>query len=92
MEVMRAREKEQAQRELVALLTGSCHYRALLRWHGGRVGRSGERGRKGGRSGSPMARQKVRTHGASGGSGNETREKSGDEKDEWIRRRGGAVN
>ena len=45
MDVTRAREKR-AGRKGVAPLTESCHRRALLRRHGGRVGRSGEGGRK----------------------------------------------
>jgi hypothetical protein len=66
MEVMRAREKGY-RRKGVAPLTGCYHRHALLRWLRGRVGRSEEGGRKGGRSGSPLARQEVRTHGGSSG-------------------------
>jgi len=46
MEVIRAREKGQGERELpVAVFSGSYHRHALLWWLRGRVGRSGERGR-----------------------------------------------
>jgi len=40
-------------------LTESSRRRAPLRWHRELVGRSGEGGRKGGRSGSPVAWQKM---------------------------------
>ena len=60
-------EGERAGRKRVAPFTGSYHRRALLRWLRGRVGRSGEGERKGGRSGSPMTWQEVRTFGGSGG-------------------------
>jgi hypothetical protein len=62
-------EGEREERKGVAPLTESCHRRALLRRHGERVGRSGEEGRKGGRSGSRMAESAAAC--VSGGSGSE---------------------
>ena len=87
MEVTRAGEKEQGGRELRRSLKAAT----VTLYSGGMEGVWVAAGREGEKEGGVARRWRDRTCGRmvrSGGSGGEMRENSGDEKDEWIRRRG----
>jgi len=96
MEVIRAREKGQGERELrrsveattVTLYSGGFEGAWVAARREVAAGREGEK--EGGAARQWRGRKCACMVGAVG-SGSETREKSGEKKDEWIRRHGGAA-